>query len=98
MPRRTSKGQLTSLRVHRLIGFGPPTDHIRVHAVVQLNSEPTKFMGFPLTDDADRLVYEGWLEMLREAFSRNHTVVVESDFDTQGGNNGVVRMVTLTKQ
>lgn len=98
MARKTSRGKLTSLRVHRVTGFGPPADHISVHAVVQLDSEPNKFMGFPLNNDANRLVHEGWLEMLREAFTHNHTVLVESDFDTQGGNNGVVRMVTLTKR
>jgi hypothetical protein len=97
MPRLTHQGKVTSLRVHRVLGFGPPSDHISVHAVVRLNSQPNRFMGFRLQEDQDRVVHEGWLDMLRDAFNLNHTVLVESDFDTQAGNNGVIRMVTLTK-
>jgi hypothetical protein len=95
--RLTHRGRLSLLRVHRLIGFGPPSDHIRVHAVVKLDDEPDRHMGFPLTEDGDFAVHQGWLAMLRDAFTHNHTVLIESDFDTEAGNNGVIRMVTLTK-
>ena len=80
-----------------MLGVGPPSHHISVHAVVRRNSEPNRFMGFRLQQDSDRVVHEGWLDMLRDAFNLNHTVIVESDFDTQAGNNGVIRTVTLTK-
>jgi hypothetical protein len=83
--------------VHRLIGFGPPSDHIRVHAVIKLDNQPDKHMGFPLDEDGDLFVHQGWLAMLHEAFTHDHTVLVESDFDTDAGDNGVIRMVTLVK-
>jgi hypothetical protein len=97
MPRLTHQGKVTSLRVHRALGFGPPSDHISVHAVVRLSSQPNRFMGFRLQQDAGRVVHDGWLDMLRDAFNLNHTVLVKSDFDTQAGTNGVIRTVTLTK-
>jgi hypothetical protein len=97
MPRLSHQGKVTFLRVHRVLGFGPPSDHISVHAVVRLSSQPNRFMGFRLQEDADRVVHEGWLDMLRDAFNHDHTVIVESDFDTQAGNNGVIRTVVLTK-
>jgi hypothetical protein len=97
MPRLSHQGKVTFLRVHRVLGFGPPSDHISVHAVIRLSTQPNRFMGFRLQQDADRVVHEGWLDMLRDAFNLNHTVIVESDFDTQAGNNGVIRTVVLQK-
>jgi hypothetical protein len=65
--------------------------------VVKLDDAPDRHMGFPLTEDGDLPVHQAWMGMLRDAFTHGHTVLVESDFDTAAGNNGVVRMVTLAK-
>jgi hypothetical protein len=54
-------------------------------------------MGFPLVDGPELFVENAWVDMLRDAFSHNHTVRVESEFDTEAGTNGVVRTVTLVK-
>jgi hypothetical protein len=72
-----AEGRVRSLRVHRELGFGPPDDHISVHVVAQLDSEPDKFMGFPLGDDSNGTVHKGWLEMLRLAFNSGRRVRIE---------------------
>lgn len=41
-------GRILSLRVHREIGYGPPHDHLRAHAVFQLDDVPDRRFGFPM--------------------------------------------------
>jgi hypothetical protein len=89
----TATGTVKLLRVHRVVGFGPPHDHIPVHVVTQLDSEPNKFLGFPLRDDQDRPVHQEWLEDLRIAFSSGRQVDIEYAFT--GGNNQVIRNIEL---
>jgi IgA peptidase M64 len=89
----TATGRVKLLRVHRVLGFGPPHDHIPVHVVTQLDSEPNKFLGFPLRDDQDRPVHQEWLDDLRIAFSSGRQVSIESGFT--GGNNEVIRHIRL---
>jgi hypothetical protein len=89
----TATGRVKLLRVHRVLGFGPPADHIPVHVVTQLDSEPNKFLGFPLRDDQDRPVHQEWLDDLRIAFSSGRQVSIEYAFT--GGNNEVIRHIRL---
>jgi hypothetical protein len=95
MARRRHQGRIIVLRVHREIGFGPPTNNVEAHVVVRLDTQPTLFMGFPLTDDGNLPVHEAWLDMLHDAFIAEKPVLLETDFDTTDGTNGVVRMMAI---
>jgi len=82
-------GKLTMLRVHDVgTGYGNPNMDIEV--VLRLDSEPNNAYGFQLRDDANRLVRQGMLDLLRDAFDNNWTVTINE-------NNGVVFRVWLTK-
>jgi hypothetical protein len=92
-----SSGKLTFLRVHDLgTRFGPPADQIDVEAVIKLNSRPERAMGFQLRNDGNRPARQGMLDLLRDAFNNNWTVVVDYNLDT-GKKNGVAIRVALTK-
>ena len=92
-----STGKLTFLRVHEVGGkFGPPTDQIDVEAVFKVHTEPARAMGFQVRNNDDRPVRQGMLDLLRDAFSNDLTVVVDYDLDT-GKNNGVAIRVALKK-
>ena len=92
-----SRGTLTFLRVHDVgTRFGPATDQIDVEVVMKLSSQPTRAMGFTLRNDTNRPAHQGMLDLLRDAFTRNLTVVVDYNLDT-GKNNGVAIRVALTK-
>lgn len=95
MSRQRSRGKVASFRIHRVRGFGPPSDHIPVHAIVELDDGSDLRMGFPLDDDGDRLVHEAWVGMLRDAVSHGLTVETLSDHETERGRNGVMRDLTL---
>ena len=92
-----SSGKITFLRVHDVgSGFGPPTDFIDVEAVIQLNTKPGESYGFKLRNDANRAAHQGMLDLLRDAFNNNHTVVI--DYDIQPPRkNGVIIRVALVK-
>lgn len=92
-----SKGKLTFLRVHEVGSkFGPPSDQIDVETVIKLATDPDKAMGFKLRNDANRPVRQGMLDLLRDAFSNNLTVVVDFELAT-GKKNGVIIRVALQK-
>ncbi len=97
MPRLQSSGKLTFLRVHDLgTKFGPPSDQIDVEAVIKLNTEPERAMGFQLRNDGNRPARQGMLDLLRDAFNNNWTVTVDYDID-DGKKNGVAMRVALRK-
>lgn len=92
-----ASGKITFLRVHDVgSGFGPPSDFLDVEAVVQLNTKPGESYGFKLRNDTNRAAHQGMLDLLRDAFNNNHTVVI--DYDIQPPKkNGVIIRVALTK-
>jgi hypothetical protein len=97
MPRLQSSGKLTFLRVHDVgTKFGPPSDQINVEAVIKLNTEPDRAMGFQLRNDGNRPARQGMLDLLRDAFNNNWTVTVDYDID-DGKKNGVAMRVALRK-
>ena len=92
-----SSGKLTFLRVHDVgTKFGPPTDQIDVEVVMKLTTQPDRAMGFTLRNDTNRLTHQGMLDLLRDAFTHNWTVVVDYDL-IEGKHNGVAIRVALTK-
>jgi hypothetical protein len=92
-----ARGRLTLLRVHDVgTGFGPPTDFIDVEVVIALDSQPGKFFGFQLRNDAKLPARQGMLDLLRDAFERN--LIVNIDFFQQPGkNNNILFRTWLSK-
>lgn len=92
-----SSGKVTFLRVHDVGGgFGPPTDFIDVEVVVQLSTKPGQSFGFQLRNDANRPARQGMLDLLRDAFNTNATVVIDYNI-TPPKKNGVIIRVALTR-
>ena len=94
---RASSGKVTFLRVHDVgTGFGPPSDFIDVEVVMQLNGNRTESFGFQLRNDANRAARQGMLDLLRDAFNNNLTVIVDYNI-TPPRKNGVIIRVALQK-
>lgn len=92
-----SSGKLTFLRVHDVgTGFGPPSDFIDVEVVIQIDTKPGESFGFQLRNDANRAVRQGMLDLLRDAFNTNATVVIDYDSQPPKKNSVIIR-VALTK-
>jgi hypothetical protein len=95
--RLQSSGKITFLRVHDVgTGFGPPSDFIDVEVVIKINTRPGESFGFQLRDDANRAVRQGMLDLLRDAFNNDETVVIDYDIEPPK-QNGVIIRVALTK-
>jgi hypothetical protein len=94
-----SEGKLTFLRAHDVgSGFGPQTDFIDVEVVTKLNTEPARAMGFQLRNDNNRAARQGMLDLLRDAFNHNWTVVIDYSIDLEAGKrNGKILRVALIK-
>jgi len=94
-----SSGKLTFLRAHDVgSGFGPPSDFIDVEVVLKLNTFPDRAMGFQLRNDANRPARQGMLDLLRDAFSHNWTVVIDYTIDLDAGKkNGKILRTALKK-
>ena len=92
------QGQVTFLRVHDVgTGFGPPGDQIDVEVVFQLDTQPLKSFGFQVRNDGNRAARQGMLDLLRDAFNRGWTVIVDFNIDDPvNDNNGVAIRVALT--
>ena len=92
-----ARGKLTVLRVHDVgTGFGPPTDFIDVEVVIGLDSQPGKFFGFQLRNDAKLPARQGMLDLLRDAFDRNLIVNIDF-FQRPGKTNHILFRTWLTK-
>jgi hypothetical protein len=92
-----AQGTLTFLRVNDVGGgFGPGGDHINAEVILKLNSQPSQAMGFQLRNDDNRAVRQGMLDLLRDAFNNNWTVIVDYNLDA-GKTNGLAVRVALVK-
>ena len=92
-----SAGKITFLRVHNVgSGFGPPSDFLDVEVVVQLNTKPGMSFGFKLRNDNNRPARQGMLDLLRDAFANNSTVVIDYNIQPPKKNGTIIR-VALTK-
>ncbi len=93
----TTPGRVTMLRVNDLgDGFGPPHDFIDVEVVIALDSQPGKFFGFQLRNDARLPARQGMLDLLRDAFERNLLVTIDSN-QPPGRNNYILLRAWLKK-
>ena len=92
-----SEGKVTFLRVNEVgDSFGPAGDSIQVEAIVQLDSVPGKSFGFELRNDKQRPAHQGMLDLLRDAFANDTTVLLDY-LIPEGNNNGTLIRVALTK-
>jgi len=92
-----STGKITFLRVHDVgTGFGPSSDFIDVEVVVQINTKPGESYGFQLRNDSNRAARQGMLDLLRDAFNSNATVVLDYQIEPPK-KNGVLIRVALKK-
>lgn len=86
----THSGKVTLLRVHEVgTRYGAPPG-LDIEVVIRLDSEPNNAYGFQLRDDANRLVHQGMLDLLRDAFANNWTVFVDEQ-------NGSIFRLWVTK-
>lgn len=94
-----SQGKVTFLRVHDVgTGYGPPDDHINTEVVAGLDSVPDRRMGFQLRDDENQAARQGMLDLLRDAYTHDETVLIDYSIDlTNGKKNGEAIRVALKK-
>ena len=94
-----SQGKVTELRVIELgTRHGPPQDQIDVEVVVELDTTPTRNMGFQLRNDQNRPVRQGMLDLLRDAFRIGCQTRLEYSIDAEAGqHNGIMVRVILLK-
>lgn len=94
-----SQGKVTFLRVHDVGSrYGPPTDQIDVEVVTGLDSVPDRRMGFQLRDDENRVARQGMLDLLRDAYTHDWTVLIDYSIDLDNGKkNGEAIRVALKK-
>ena len=93
---RASSGKVTFLRVHDVgTGFGPATDFIDVEVVMQLNGNRTESFGFQLRNDNNRAARQGMLDLLRDAFNNNLTVMVDYNVTPPKKNGVIIRVAVL---
>jgi hypothetical protein len=92
-----SSGKVSFLRVHDVgTGFGPPNDFIDVEVVCKLDTKPNNAFGFQLRNDNNGRARAGMLDLLRDAFDHNWTVLIDYNIDT-GKTNGIIIRTALTK-
>lgn len=94
-----AQGKLTFLRVHNVgSGYGPGSDFLDVEVVTKLDSTGTgKSYGFQLRDDANRAARQGMLDLLRDAYNNNWTVILDYTLVDNTKNNGTIIRVALIK-
>jgi hypothetical protein len=92
-----SQGQITFLRVNEVgDSYGPAGDAIQVEAIIQLDSTPGMAFGFELRNDKQRPAHQGMLDVLRDAFVNDITVLIDY-FIPEGNNNGTIIRVAAIK-
>jgi hypothetical protein len=92
-----SEGQITFLRVNEVgDSFGPAGDAIQVEAIIQLNTQPGMSFGFELRNDKQRPAHQGMLDLCRDAFANDSTVLIDY-WIPEGNKNGTIIRVALIK-
>jgi hypothetical protein len=90
-------GKVTLLRVHDVgTAYGPPGDVIDTEVIFTLSTSPGKAYGFQLRSGTNQLAHQGMLDLLRDAFTNNWTVVTDFTRDPVK-NNGVAIRVWIVK-
>jgi hypothetical protein len=94
-----SQGRVVELRVIELGSkHGPPDDQIDVEVVAELDTVPSRNMGFQLRNDQNRPVRQGMLDLLRDAFEIGCQTRIEYSIDAEAGkHNGIIVRVILIR-
>lgn len=71
--------------------WADPTNADKV--LVQVDSDPLRSFGFQLRTDANEEARQGMLDLLRDAFNSNATVVLDYEIEPPKKNGVVIRMV-----
>lgn len=92
-----TSGKVTILRVQD-VGqqFGPPGDVIDADVIFTLSTSPGKAYGFQLRAGTHELARQGMLDLLRDAFANNWTVVINFNIEP-GRNNGMANRLWIIK-
>ena len=69
-------------------GYGSPDDRVDGEVVIRLDTQPEKALGFQLRNDNYLPARRAMLDLLRDAFEHNWTVVAE--YDALPGKNACV--------
>jgi hypothetical protein len=76
--------------------FGPPGDVIDADVIFTLTTQAGKAFGFQLRPGTNELARDGMLDLLRDAFQNNWTVVINCTVDP-GHNNSLCSRVWIVK-
>jgi hypothetical protein len=89
----SAQGKLTFLRVHDPgTAYGPAGDVIDGEVVIKLDTQGDRGFGFQLRVDAGEAAHRGMLNLLRDAFRYDRSVLV--DYYTTGPQNGrIIRVM-----
>jgi hypothetical protein len=89
-------GKLSLLRVHNVgTGYGPPGDSIDVEVVIAFRGQEGAY-GFQLRNNSNLAAHQGMLDLLRDAFAHEDTVLIDYEI-LAGDRNGVIIRTALTK-
>ncbi|CAM4329675.1 hypothetical protein ZORO111903_13815 [Zobellia roscoffensis] len=98
-----TSGKISFLRINEVgTSFGPNKDKIDSEVIIKFSGNTGKAFGFQLRKDANSLVHQGMLDLLRDAFDKNYRVTI--DFTASKGNdvrpadkNGEIIRLWITK-
>ena len=76
--------------------YGPPGDVIDADVIFTLTTQPGKAYGFQLRPGSNELTRAGMLDLLRDAFQNNWTVVLNCTVNA-GHNNSLCSRVWIVK-
>lgn len=93
-----SSGKVTFLLINDVEsgGYGPPSDFISAEVVCKLDTKPNNAFGFQLRNDNNRPARAAMLDLLRDAFDHNLTVLIDYNLDA-GKTNGIIIRTALNK-
>jgi hypothetical protein len=92
-------GKIVMLRVNEVgTSFGKPPDNIIAEVIVQLDSQQSQnaASGFQLRNDANQLVHQGMLDLLRDAFNNGWRAHFDHEVPN-GMTKGTIIRVWVTK-
>lgn len=92
-------GKVVMLRVNQVgDSFGKPPDNIVAEVIVQLDSQKSQngASGFQLRNDANQLVRQGMLDLLRDAFNNGWRAHFDHEVPN-GLTKGTIVRVWVTK-
>ena len=92
-----SKGKISALMIQNVgMKYGDPSDSLDAEVIIKLDADKDMSFGFQLRDDSNLPVRRGMLDLLRDAFKINVTIVIEYAI-VSGKKTGVIWRIWLPK-